>query len=167
MDRARLRSGPSGNVVVMIDRPAGAVKAALSPLMKRLAMSRGAGVDESAEERGEGEDSQGHQEDLAPAQQVGGAAAEQQQAAVAEDVAADDPLQGRGGQAEVGADGRQGHADHGHVQGVEEHRGAEHEQGAPQPGCPAHLGPHFRCGSGERRGHGTGDYMQLHPMQAH
>ena len=41
MESARLRSGPSGNVVVMIDRPAGAVKAALRPLMKRLAMSSG------------------------------------------------------------------------------------------------------------------------------
>src|SRR5919201_2377744 len=36
---ARLRAGPSANVVVMIDRPAGAVNAALTPLMKRVAMS--------------------------------------------------------------------------------------------------------------------------------
>ena len=36
MDSARLRAGPSANVVVMIDRPAGAVKAALTPLMKRV-----------------------------------------------------------------------------------------------------------------------------------
>ena len=41
MDRARLRSGPSAKVVVMMDRPAGAVKAALRPLMKRLAISSG------------------------------------------------------------------------------------------------------------------------------
>ncbi len=41
MDRARLRCGPSLKVVVMIDRPAGAVKAALSPLTNRLAMRSG------------------------------------------------------------------------------------------------------------------------------
>ncbi len=39
MLRARFRAGPSGNVVVMIDNAAGAVNAALAPLMKRAAIS--------------------------------------------------------------------------------------------------------------------------------
>src|ERR1044072_3775423 len=99
MDRARLRSGPSGNVVVMIDRPAGAVNAALRPLMKRLAMSSGA--------EATGPPSRGAREHVAPAQRVGGAPAEEEQTAVAQDVAADDPLESRGGQVEFGTDGRQ------------------------------------------------------------
>jgi hypothetical protein len=37
---ARLRRGPSWNVVVSSDSPAGAVNAAAIPLMKRAAMSR-------------------------------------------------------------------------------------------------------------------------------
>jgi hypothetical protein len=36
---ARLRAGPSANVVVMIERLAGAVKAAAAPLRKRVATS--------------------------------------------------------------------------------------------------------------------------------
>ena len=36
---ARLRAGPSANVVVMIDRLAGAVNAAAAPLRKRVATS--------------------------------------------------------------------------------------------------------------------------------
>ena len=37
---ALLRAGPSAKLVVMMDRPAGAVKAAETPLMKRVAISR-------------------------------------------------------------------------------------------------------------------------------
>ena len=72
-----------------------------------------------------------------------------QQSAVAEDVPADDPLQGRGGQVEVVGDGRQGDADHGDVQRIQEHRGTEHEQGAPQARAPMRMG----IGDVERRGH--------------
>ncbi len=96
--------GPSWNVVVRMDRAAGAVKAAASPLMKRLAMSSAAVVDEPAEQRGRREDGR-RRGRPAPAEQVGGAPAEQQQPAVAQDVAADDPLQGVGGQPELGLDG--------------------------------------------------------------
>ncbi len=39
MVSALLRAGPSANVVVMIDRPAGAVKAAAMPLTKRVMTS--------------------------------------------------------------------------------------------------------------------------------
>jgi hypothetical protein len=39
MASARLRFGPSLNVVVMIDRPAGAVNAALMPLTMRVSTS--------------------------------------------------------------------------------------------------------------------------------
>ena len=40
MPEARLRAGPSANVVVMIERPPGAVNAAAAPLTKRVAISR-------------------------------------------------------------------------------------------------------------------------------
>ena len=39
MESARLRFGPSVKVVVMIDRPAGAVNAALAPFRKRVSTS--------------------------------------------------------------------------------------------------------------------------------
>ena len=93
-------------------------------------------ADQAAEHRDESEDGQRDQEDPPAAEQVRGPAAEQQQPAVAEHVAADDPLQGRGAQAEGGPDGREGHADHRDVQGIEAQRAAEHEQDGPQLRCP-------------------------------
>ena len=99
-----MRAGPSANVVVMMDRPAGAVNAARGALDE-------AGGDRAACRRRPGRRAArrrrrppARRSGSAPAaEQVGGAAAEQQQAAVAEHVAADDPLQLGGGQAEVGA----------------------------------------------------------------
>ena len=117
----------------MIERPAGAVKPAAAPLMKRAAIRSGplstsAPSSDATREHGERDD----QHALAP-EQVGGAAAEQQQAAVAEHVAADDPLQGRGGEVEVGVDAGEGNADHGDVESVEEQDAAQNEERDPRP----------------------------------
>jgi hypothetical protein len=102
MLRARLRSGPSAKVVVMIDRPAGAVKAAAAPLEEARDDEQRAVVDEPARGRGDGEDGQGDEQRPPAAEQVRGPAAQQQEAAVAEHVAGDDPLQLRGRQVQVG-----------------------------------------------------------------
>ena len=128
MLRARLRSGPSRKVVVMIDRPAGAVNAADAPLRKRVTTSRVPLFDETAERRGDGEDGQRDQQRPPAAEQVGGAPAEQQQAAVPEHVARDDPLQLRGREVQVGVDGGQRDADHRDVEPVEEEHAAQDDE---------------------------------------
>ena len=76
-----------------------------------------------------------------PAEQVGGAAAEQQQPAVAEHVPAHHPLQRRGGQPQIGPDGRQRDADHGDVERIQEQGAAQHDEQAPQPGLQPWLSP--------------------------
>src|SRR5262249_2166479 len=96
-----------------------------------------AGADQPAEQRGHGEDGERGQEDAAPAEQVGGAAAEQQQPAVTEHVPAHHPLQRRGGQPQVGPDGRQRDADHGDVERIQEQGTAQHHEQAPQARTPA------------------------------
>ena len=100
MLNARLRIGPSGNVVVSSDMPAGAVNAAAMPLTNRARDEQPGDVGQAAEQGQHGERGERGEEHPAPAEQVGRAAAEQQQAAVAEHVPADDPLQRRRGQAE-------------------------------------------------------------------
>ena len=131
---ARVRMGPSWNVVVSSDSPAGAVNAAAMPLMNRAAISRPTLLTSPPNSEATANRARAARKTRAPAQQVGGAAAEQQQAAVAEHVAADHPLQRRRGQPEVGADGGQSHADHRHVERVEEQGPAEHDQDGPQRG---------------------------------
>ena len=57
---------------------------------------------------------------------------------------------------EAGPDVGQGHADHGHVEGVEEQRATQHDQDGPQPRAPA-LGGRGRVSCRLRRtGEGTG-----------
>ena len=133
---ARFRIGPSGNVVVSRDMLAGAVNAAATPFTNRAAISSPGSLTSPPSTRDEREDGQRDQEHPPAAEQVRGPAAEQQQAAVAEHVAADDPLQGRGAQAEGCPDGRQGHADHRDIQGIEAQRATEHDQDGPQLRCP-------------------------------
>ncbi len=160
MLNARLRIGPSGNVVVSSDMPAGAVNAAAMPFRNRAADEQAGHAGEAAEQGQDGERGERGEEDPPPAEQVGGAAAEQQQAAVAEDVSADDPLQRRRGQAKRRPDGRQRDADHGNVEGVEAQRAAEHEQHAPQPRGPAQAfcaAPAFGSGTGGNRSCGRAD----------
>ena len=128
-----MRSGPSGNVVVMIERPAGAVNPAAMPLMKRAAISSGPLLTSAPDERREREHDERDDQHALAAEQVGRAPAEQQETAVAQHVAADDPLQGRGGEIEVGFDAGERNADHRDVQSVEEEDAAENEERDPQP----------------------------------
>ena len=132
-----MRAGPSANVVVMIERPAGAVNAALTPLTKRVDDEERAVVREAAERGGDDEDAERDQEHPPAAEQVGGAAAEQQEAAVAEHVGADDPLERARRHVQVGADRGKRDADHRHVERVEEEGAAQHEQRTPR--APAEL----------------------------
>ncbi len=81
-----------------------------------------------AHDRREAEDRYGDQEDRTAPEQVSGTPTEQQQSPVSEDVAADDPLQGRCGHAEVSPDGRQRHAHHRDVETVEEQRAAQDDE---------------------------------------
>lgn len=106
------------------------------PLEEAGADQQSAVVHQAAEQGGAGEHGECDQEDPPASEQVGRASAEQQQAAVAEHVAADHPLQGGGGEVQVRADGGQGDADHGDVEGIEEHRGAQDDQGAPEARAP-------------------------------
>ena len=138
MPSARLRAGPSAKVVVMIESPAGAVNAAAAPLTKRAAISSGP-LSTSAPSSDAAREHRQRAEQHAPApEQVGRAPAEQQQAAVAEHVTAHHPLQGRGGEAEVGVDAGERDADHRDVQSVEEEDAAEDEE--RDPGAPVEGG---------------------------
>ena len=132
-----MRAAPSRKLVVMIDSPAGAVNAALTPLMKRAV------VDDSAERRGDDEDGERRYEDAATAEQIGGAATEEQEPAVAEDVRAHDPLERARRHVQVGANRRKGDADHRHIECVEEERAAENEEHCPGP--PVELCGPIRC----------------------
>ena len=133
MPSARLRSGPSGNVVVMIESPAGAVKPAAAPLMKRAAISSGPlSTSAPSSDAPANTTSATIRTRLRP-EQVGRPPAEQEQPAVAEHVAADDPLEGRGGEVEVGVDAGEGHADHRDVQAVQEEDAAQDEERDPRP----------------------------------
>ena len=155
---ARLRAGPSANVVVMIERLAGAVNAAAAPLRKRVAIEQGAVVDHPAEDRREREDRQRADQHAPAPEQVGEAPAEQQQAAVAEHVAGHDPLQRGGGEVEVGADRGERDADHRDVEPVEEEDTAEHHERAPEARVPVQVRVGGRGRGGENR-HGR---MRLH-----
>ena len=117
----------------MIERPAGAVNAAATPLTKRVAISSVPSSTRPPRAEATANTPSEIEEHAPAAEQVGGAAAEQQEAAVAEHVGGDDPLQRAGRHAEVGLDRRQRDADHRDVERVEEQGAAEHEQGEPGP----------------------------------
>src|SRR5918997_1572728 len=97
-------------------------------------------VDDAADRGGNGEDGERDEEHAAAAEQVGRPAAEQEEAAVAEDVARDDPLQLRRGQPEVRLDRRQCHADHGDVEPVQEEHAAQDRHEAPDGRVPLRGG---------------------------
>ena len=84
-------------------------------------------------EAGEGDErDQRGQEHAPPAEEVGGAPAEEHEAAVAEHVGADDPLQRRRGQVQLGTDRRQGDAHHRHVEPFQEDGPAQDEEHGPR-----------------------------------
>ena len=76
----------------MIDRPAGAVNAALMPLTMRVSTSSVPSLTRPPIADATTNTREPDQQHAAAAEHVGGAAAEQQQPAVAEHVARNDPL---------------------------------------------------------------------------
>ena len=112
-----MRSEPSGKLTVSRARVEGAAIAAPTPCSAPRGEQPGLRLGEAAEHRGDGEQGDAGDEDLAAAEQVAHPGAEQQQPAEGERVDVLDPGEGGGGEAEVGADVRQ-RSDH--------HRGVEH-----------------------------------------
>ena len=95
-------------------------------------------------EAGEGDEHhQSGQEHASPTEEVGGTPTQQHEAAIAEHVCADDPLQRRRRQVQVGADRRQGDAHHRHVEAFQEDGPAQHEEHGPRP--PAEAGRAGPC----------------------
>src|SRR3954466_5393380 len=90
---ARLRGAPSAKVVVMIERPAGTVKAAEAPLTKRSAIRAVSLVMNALANDAAPKTAPAGRQTGRAADEVRRAAAEKEQAAVAEDVGTDDPLQ--------------------------------------------------------------------------
>ena len=153
---ARLRGGPSGNVVVISDSAAGATMARADALQRPGAEQPRLGGGEPAEQRGRREQDDAGDEDPAPAQDVAGPAAEQQQAAEGQRVGVDDPLQARAGEAQCVLDVGECDVDDGRVEHHHELRGGDDDEGqaemalacasrcswAPSPGrglCGGHV----------------------------
>jgi hypothetical protein len=132
MEMALFRAEPSAKLVVMMERPAGAVKAALTPLEESRRDQERPVIRETTQHGCDEEEAERDQEHAAASEQVRPSAAEQQEPAVAQDVRAHDPLQRAGGHAEVLADRRQGNTDHRDVERVEEKRTAQDEQSTPR-----------------------------------
>ena len=102
--RARLRSAPSLKEPVTIARLAAEITAAPKPWIARAPIRTRLAVGERAAERGDGEEADADQEDLAAGEEVGGAAGQHQEAGEGERVGVDDPLQAGVGEAERGVD---------------------------------------------------------------
>jgi hypothetical protein len=115
-------------VVVMIDRPAGAMKAAATPVAARATMSIQGSLASAPSPVKREEDRECDEEDPAPPEEICRAAAEEHESSVTEDVRADDPLQLAGLHGQVGADRRQGHVEHADVDALQEDRAAHHEE---------------------------------------
>jgi hypothetical protein len=137
MDSALLRSRPSAKLVVMMEKPVGAVKVARQALHEPCGDEDRGIIHEPTQEGSGREDRQGDEEDPAAAQEVREPAAQKQQAAVAEDVRGDNPLQGVRAKVQFMPDGRQGHAHHGHIQSVQGQDGADNHQQEPLGTGPA------------------------------
>jgi hypothetical protein len=130
---ARLRGGPSGNVVVISD----------SAVHRPGGQQPGLGGGEAAEQRGQRKHDDAGDEDPAPAEDVTGPAAEQQQAAERQRVGVHHPLEPGAREAERVLDVWQRHV---HDRGVQHHhelRGGDDHQGEPEmaSGRPAGCRP--------------------------
>ena len=128
---ALLRSGPSANVVEMMDRAVGVMIAAPTPWIARAAIS--APGDQASPHSSEAsvKSSEPDHEQPAAAEQVGGTAAQQEQTGEGERVGADHPLQPLLGEVESRLD--RGQRDD-HDIGVEddhEERAAEQRERPP------------------------------------
>ena len=116
-------------------------------------------LSQSAEEARNREDSEAEQEDLAPAEEVGGPTTQQEEPSEGQRVHVDDPLQSRGGEVEVLLDGRQGYIDDRGVQydhelsdqdDAEDEPGRDHSTGCDLDGVVGVFGATrlpFRCRS--------------------
>ena len=146
---AFVRSGPSANVVVMIDSAAGETSAAPRPCSARAAISIPDEVREPAQQRRDVENS------TTPARkirlrpmQVAGPAAEQQEAAEQQRVAVDDPLQVGRREAEVALD--RGQRDVGDRRVEDDHELREADQDEDEPPVGRARGRRPLVASGRR-----------------
>ena len=128
-----MRAGPSAKFVVMIERPVGAVNAAARPLTKRVRISSGPVLTRPPASEASAKTASAIRKTLRRPSRSAVRPPSEQQAAVAEDVAADQPLQGGRGEVELGADRGQCDADHRDVEAVEEQDDAEGDQQRPGP----------------------------------
>ena len=128
---ALLRSAPSWNVTSVIEKTDGASTADAAPWRMRPAISMPSVCASPHISEKAAKPCQPEHEELAPPQQVAGPAAQQQEAAEREGVAAHDPLEVLGREAEVGLDRGQGHV---HDRDVEDHHqvgDAQDREGLP------------------------------------
>ena len=130
---AMLRSRPSANIVVRIDRAAGASSAPPSPWVARKAISEPSDQAKPASRELTVKSDDAGDEQRATAEQVGHPAAEQQEAAEHERVGGDHPLEARLGEVQVGLDRRQRDVHDRDVQDDHELRGDEDGESDPAP----------------------------------
>src|SRR5262249_7368235 len=130
---ARLRSRPSVNVVVRMDRAAGESNAAPSPWRARKPISEPSDQARPLRSEADGEEDESCGENAPTPEQVGEPPAEQQQAAEEDGVRGDDPLQALLAEVEVGLDRRQGDVHDCYVEDDHELGGHDQGQGKPSP----------------------------------
>ena len=115
------------------DREAGRYgEGGAAPLMKRVAIRTVPSLARPPRTEATAKTATADQEDLAPAEDVGGATTEQQQTAVAEYVAGDDPLQVTGGEDRGRRRSKAARRRPSRRRAVEEERAAEDEEGPPR-----------------------------------
>src|SRR4051794_19448959 len=131
MPMARLRSRPWANVTVRIESAAGGEQRAAQALGRTRGDEDAWPRREPGHERGAREERHAGHEHPAAAEQVTGAAAEQQEAAEQQRVGADDPLQPRGGEAEVRLDVGKRDVHDRHVEDDHELGQGEDREGGP------------------------------------
>ena len=100
---ARIRSRPSGNIVVSRASEDGAASAPPTPCRARAASRKPPAGGEAAEQRGDDEHGDAGEEGAAAAEEVAGPGAEQQQAAEGQRVGVEDPGQAGAGEAQRAA----------------------------------------------------------------
>ena len=133
MPSALLRSAPSGNMFITIERAAGQHEGRPEALDPPHDDQEGVRGGEPAAERGGGEDGQARHEHAPTPKQVGGPAAEEQEAPEGQTVGGDHPLQIGLGEVELHADGGQGHVDDREVHDGHEVGHDQQGKGRPPP----------------------------------
>ena len=134
---ARLRGGPSGNVVVTSDSAVGATIAPPTPCSARAASDQALRRGKSASQRREREQDDAGDEHPAAAKNVSGPPTEQEQPAERQRIGVDHPLQARAGEAERPLDVREGDVDDGGIQHHHQLCGGDDQQGQAQTALAA------------------------------